>query len=50
MAHPYGQIRIMSSFDFVDPDQGPPADEDGNLIPPTINPVRKLNFGFNRFQ
>jgi len=38
MAHTYGIPRIMSSFDFTDSDQGPPADGNGNLIPPSINP------------
>lgn len=37
LAHPYGIVRIMSSFDFNDPDQGPPQDGGGNLIPPSIN-------------
>jgi len=37
LAHPYGIVRLMSSYDFTDGDQGPPADVEGNLISPTIN-------------
>ncbi|OXU19234.1 hypothetical protein TSAR_000621 [Trichomalopsis sarcophagae] len=34
LAHPYGHTRVMSSFDFSDPSQGPPADSKGNIISP----------------
>jgi alpha-amylase len=37
LAHPFGIVRVMSSFAFSDGDQGPPADGNGNLSPPTIN-------------
>ena len=37
LAHPYGHPRVMSSFAFNDPSQGPPADSNGNLVSP--NPV-----------
>lgn len=37
LAHPYGIVRMMSSFAFDDSDQGPPQDSAGNLISPTIN-------------
>lgn len=37
LAHPFGQTRVMSSFDFNDGDQGPPADN-GNLRSPEIRP------------
>jgi alpha-amylase len=37
LAHPYGYPRVMSSFDFNDSDQGPPQDDEGNIISPTIN-------------
>lgn len=32
LAHPYGIKRIMSSYDYQDTHQGPPADSDGNII------------------
>lgn len=35
-AHPYGHTRVMSSFAFEDPSQGPPADANGNIISPEI--------------
>ncbi|XP_012219815.1 alpha-amylase 2 [Linepithema humile] len=35
-ANLYGHTRIMSSFAFEDPSQGPPADADGNTISPEI--------------
>jgi len=34
LAHTYGTPRIMSSFDFDESDQGPPADGSGNIISP----------------
>ncbi|KAJ8676106.1 hypothetical protein QAD02_011892 [Eretmocerus hayati] len=35
LAHPYARAtRIMSSFDFSDPSQGPPANQDGQIISP----------------
>lgn len=37
LAWNYGVKRIMSSFEFNDGDQGPPADGNGNLISPNIN-------------
>ena len=37
LAHPYGNARVMSSFAFSDPNVGPPADQNGNLISPVIN-------------
>lgn len=38
LAHPYGNVRIMSSFDFPlgANDQGPPHDEHDNILSPTI--------------
>ncbi|XP_011700977.1 PREDICTED: alpha-amylase A-like [Wasmannia auropunctata] len=36
LAHPYGHTRIMSSYNFTDPSQGPPADSNGNIISPEI--------------
>lgn len=38
MAYPFGIKRLMSSFAFDTSDQGPPADTNGNLISPVINP------------
>ncbi|XP_018392240.1 PREDICTED: alpha-amylase 1-like [Cyphomyrmex costatus] len=32
LAYPYGHVRIMSSFNFTDPSQGPPANSDGSII------------------
>ncbi|XP_055855402.1 alpha-amylase A-like [Episyrphus balteatus] len=37
LAHPYGIKRIMSSFRFKNPDQGPPADEDEAIVSPEFN-------------
>ncbi|KAL6261440.1 hypothetical protein P5V15_006532 [Pogonomyrmex californicus] len=36
LAHPYGNARVMSSFEFTDPSQGPPANSDGSIISPEI--------------
>lgn len=32
LSHPYGTPRVMSSFDYERNDQGPPSDEDGNIV------------------
>ncbi|KAI4459929.1 alpha-amylase [Holotrichia oblita] len=37
LAHPYGSPRVMSSFDFTNSDQGPPADNNGTIISAKIN-------------
>lgn len=37
LAWPFGIQRLMSSFEFNDGDQGPPADGNGNLNSPIIN-------------
>jgi len=37
LAYPYGYPRIMSSFFFEDPNQGPPHDRCYNIQSPTIN-------------
>lgn len=39
LAHPYGNVRIMSSFDFPkgSNDMGPPHDEQHNIMSPTIH-------------
>lgn len=37
LAHPYGNVRLMSSFDFKVKDQGPPHDDKFNILSPTIN-------------
>ncbi|MBF2086920.1 alpha-amylase family protein [Thermoleptolyngbya sp. C42_A2020_037] len=34
LAHPYGKPLVMSSYDFSDGDQGPPADAKGNTQSP----------------
>ncbi|XP_018355262.1 PREDICTED: alpha-amylase 1-like [Trachymyrmex septentrionalis] len=36
LAHPYGHPRIMSSYAFTDPNQGPPADPYDSIISPKI--------------
>lgn len=33
LAYPYGTPQVMSSYAFSDPDQGPPADAQGNTTP-----------------
>lgn len=38
LAHPYGNVRMMSSFHFEHGDQGPPQDAAGNLVSPSILP------------
>ncbi|KAK4876349.1 hypothetical protein RN001_012771 [Aquatica leii] len=38
LAHPFGITRIMSSFGFEETDQGPPQDEQENILSPIINP------------
>jgi alpha-amylase len=38
LAHPFGIVRMMSSFAFSNTDQGPPQDGNGNIISPSINP------------
>ncbi|KAK9871280.1 hypothetical protein WA026_011550 [Henosepilachna vigintioctopunctata] len=37
LAHPYGQPKVMSGYDFNGHDQGPPQDGSGNLISPKFN-------------
>lgn len=36
LAHPYGNPRIMSSYDFHDFNEGPPHDSAGNILSPII--------------
>lgn len=43
LAHPYGHPRVMSSYNFTDPSQGPPADSDGNIISPEISNGQCVN-------
>nr|AAL92553.1 alpha-amylase [Bibio marci] len=38
LAHPYGHVRLMSSFAFTNTNDGPPQDGAGNIISPNINP------------
>lgn len=38
LAHNYGNPRVMSSYDFQNFDDSPPADYDGNLLSPIIYP------------
>ncbi|XP_063383598.1 alpha-amylase 1-like [Cydia fagiglandana] len=37
LAHPYGEPQLMSSFDFTNTEAGPPMDNSGNIISPSIN-------------
>nr|ACL14798.1 alpha-amylase [Ephestia kuehniella] len=37
LAHPYGEPQIMSSFDFWDSEVGPPMNNQGEIISPSIN-------------
>ncbi|KAL3280312.1 hypothetical protein HHI36_017801 [Cryptolaemus montrouzieri] len=46
LAHPYGQPRVMSSFAFTDPDQGPPHDDNYNIISPQMNPDYSCSNGW----
>ncbi|XP_072767059.1 alpha-amylase A-like isoform X2 [Anoplolepis gracilipes] len=43
LAYPYGHPRVMSSFNFTDPSQGPPADSNENIISPKISNDRCVN-------
>lgn len=38
LAHPYGTVQIMSSYYFENNDQGPPHDENFNILSRAINP------------
>lgn len=40
LAHPYGRPQLMSSFGFHNTEAGPPMDNRGNIISPSINSVR----------
>jgi alpha-amylase len=46
LAHTYGIPRVMSSFAFVDTDQGPPHDTSGRTISPTFNADGSCNNGW----
>ncbi|XP_041772389.1 alpha-amylase I-like [Anopheles merus] len=37
LATDYGTVRLMSSYNFTDTDQGPPSDDRANILPPGIN-------------
>ncbi|XP_039956551.1 alpha-amylase-related protein-like isoform X1 [Bactrocera tryoni] len=37
LAYPYGIMRVMSSFDFQDHDQAPPADENEQILSPEFD-------------
>ncbi|XP_020281581.1 alpha-amylase-like [Pseudomyrmex gracilis] len=43
LAYPYGHTRIMSSYAFDDPSQGPPATSNGEIISPEILDGRCVN-------
>nr|XP_054749444.1 alpha-amylase A-like [Lytechinus pictus] len=46
LAWDYGVTRVMSSYDFIDTDQGPPMDEYGHTQGPTINSDTTCNGGW----
>jgi alpha-amylase len=46
LAHPYGQKRIMSSFDFETTAQGPPSDENENILSPVIDSTGNCTNGW----
>ncbi|XP_034951009.1 alpha-amylase 2-like [Chelonus insularis] len=46
LAHPYGNPQIISSFAFDHSDQGPPADDQGNIISPTIHEDKSCGNGW----
>ncbi|RLU18783.1 hypothetical protein DMN91_009140 [Ooceraea biroi] len=46
LAHPYGNPRIMSSFDFTDFNANPPQDSKGNILSPIINPDNTCGNGW----
>lgn len=46
LAHPFGIVRLMSSFRFTNTDAGPPADAAGNIIGPKINADRTCTNGW----
>ena len=46
LAHPYGQKRIMSSFDFNTTAQGPPCDGHENILTPVIDATGNCSNGW----
>lgn len=48
LAHPHGgnHPRLMSSFYFDDPSQGPPQDSDGNIVSPGIDSIGQCTNGW----
>lgn len=42
LAHPYGEPQLMSSFAFTNTEAGPPQDNNGNIISPSINSVSNI--------
>jgi len=46
LAYPYGYPRVMSSFFFHDPSQGPPHDGSGNILSPIINSDKTCGNGW----
>ena len=46
LAWPYGIPRVMSSFEFLERDQGPPQDLIENLLSPTFNADGSCNNGW----
>ncbi|XP_066583110.1 alpha-amylase A-like [Prorops nasuta] len=46
LAHPYGKPRIMSSFEFSDPSQGPPQDSKEQIVSPIFDKEGKCTNGW----
>lgn len=46
LAHPFGNPRIMSSFDFNDFNASPPQDSKGKILSPTIHPDNTCSGGW----
>ncbi|XP_014482301.1 PREDICTED: alpha-amylase A [Dinoponera quadriceps] len=46
LAHNYGNPRVMSSFSFENFNQGPPSDNNGNILSPIIHPDNTCGNGW----
>lgn len=46
LAHPFGTPRVMSSFSFDISDQGPPHDDNGNILSPSFNADNSCSNGW----
>ncbi|XP_026327333.1 alpha-amylase 1-like [Hyposmocoma kahamanoa] len=46
LAHPYGQVQVMSSYAFNDTEAGPPQNSNNYIISPSINPDNSCGNGW----